>query len=1198
VAGVGPMPAEAEGEAAGEGERREGVAEALPPAREALRLAAPLPVAAPAAVPLGAGARVGSGGEGEATGEAEAREGEGSALARGEAVTLLVDVGERVRYSDREGVLDAAGAAEGDAPRVALPPPPPALAVAPRALRLAPAEAAPEPDAEPTALAVLLAERLIDAVAAPVAAPVGAGEPLREGGAEATWERDSGCEGVAGRLGSALRLPLAQPLAERVGARALAVPLPAAGEAVAAAEALPRPPALLPVGAGAVGVGEGAPEGEAQPLPAAVGEPAAEPRADALSLRLRGGDAEAEAEGAPEREAGASAEAEAEAVEEGDSEGEGEGAREPEGDGDAREEAEGEGEPRGEAEAEGERGGEGEPRGEGEPLRLPSALREGAAGVAVGESAAVADTATVGAAEPLRVALVRAEALPARLAAPLAEAEALALGLADAEPLREGERVGAPEALPVGAPGEGEAPPEAAPRALRLGSGERLPPARLAEAAAEGSGERLGAREADTLRLGAGERLSLGLAEGEPLRRALPLPLRVAGGDAGGDPDAVDELEREALADTVAGRVGRGAAEREGEPLAQPLRAPLAVPPDAVGARVVLREPGGEGEAPRDARKEAEPAALALAAPVGASERDAAGVLERVAVARGEPLPALRLGETEGGSDASGEAEARLGEGRPETETPLGLREWAGVTVRVRVTAGLRVAAVEGATPPAARSRARAPCAALRRWCARGNWAGVAPPQDKRSRRGRNAAHIATDDAARWINAPPPPSVVPPLAHTAAAATAANPRFLKCTADFNIMCLRIKRFSGCLTLLAVLLAWLLALRESCPPAAGSPAALEVASRPPPPATRAAARHPFNATASTAPTSAPAVLECAIPIDVLAPTQRPSPSAYPSLRPPPSGALDAAVAAARGAALRRHSAQCGATFSDLLGNASARLQFCDDYPLAVLGGARAERDGPFFTPRCPSVWFSPGEACDLLAGLNRLILFVGDSIARQLNQGFVNVLTGSYTHGGVPKFSFPEAEICRCDDAFKYDCRERTYANYNGPGDLICPKWVGRNYVAQQMRLHSVDYFKEHFVEVEGTMTIGGANYGGSVIVLNLGLHENLDAAYLMAEVYASYARSPAESQRARTAALHAHPNVHPLNHRPPNPNPTGAHDRHREAAGRRARDLRGAAHAGRVAEAGSVPHRPGRERGDQLQRAAAEVLQGPRRGGA
>jgi hypothetical protein len=125
-------------------------------------------------------------------------------------------------------------------------------------------------------------------------------------------------------------------------------------------------------------------------------------------------------------------------------------------------------------------------------------------------------------------------------------------------------------------------------------------------------------------------------------------------------------------------------------------------------------------------------------------------------------------------------------------------------------------------------------------------------------------------------------------------------------------------------------------------------------------------------------------------------------------------------------------------SQQLGNASARLLPCDDFPRAVEGGSRAGRDGPFFTAGCPAVWFTPSEACDFLQGLNKLILFVGDSIARQVQQGLFTALTGSYTHGGVPKFSFPDAEVCRCDDAYKFPCREKTFANYMGPGHCACP----------------------------------------------------------------------------------------------------------------------------------------------------------------
>jgi hypothetical protein len=320
---------------------------------------------------------------------------------------------------------------------------------------------------------------------------------------------------------------------------------------------------------------------------------------------------------------------------------------------------------------------------------------------------------------------------------------------------------------------------------------------------------------------------------------------------------------------------------------------------------------------------------------------------------------------------------------------------------------------------------------------------------------------------------------------------------------------RIKRYSGALALLSALLAWGLHLQEPrCSGAAGTlprgqgKAAVDGAATSRPSGAALPARN-FSSFSSPlpAPSTVPAVLECQLPPDVLAPTTRASPSAQPSMRAAPVGAVDALAAASRAASLARQTAQCGYVVSGQLGNASARLLPCDDYPRAVEGGFREGRDGPFFTPQCPSVWFTPSEACDLLQGLNKLILFVGDSIARQVQQGLFTALTGSYTHGGVPKFSFPEAEVCRCDDAYKFDCRQKTFANYMGPGHLVCPKWVERGYVGTLMNLHEANYFNEHIGEVHGVMTVGAESYSGSVIVLNLGLHDNLDAAYLMKEVY-------------------------------------------------------------------------------------------------
>ena len=105
-----------------------------------------------------------------------------------------------------------------------------------------------------------------------------------------------------------------------------------------------------------------------------------------------------------------------------------------------------------------------------------------------------------------------------------------------------------------------------------------------------------------------------------------------------------------------------------------------------------------------------------------------------------------------------------------------------------------------------------------------------------------------------------------------------------------------------------------------------------------------------------------------------------------------------------------------------------------------------------------------------------------------------------THGGVPKFSFEEAKKCKCEDAFKYACRESTYASYMGPGDLVCPTWTRGPLVGSGMRLHTADYFKEHDSEVHGFMVVGGQMFSGSVVVLGVGLHENLDANIVIRDV--------------------------------------------------------------------------------------------------
>ena len=103
---------------------------------------------------------------------------------------------------------------------------------------------------------------------------------------------------------------------------------------------------------------------------------------------------------------------------------------------------------------------------------------------------------------------------------------------------------------------------------------------------------------------------------------------------------------------------------------------------------------------------------------------------------------------------------------------------------------------------------------------------------------------------------------------------------------------------------------------------------------------------------------------------------------------------------------------------------------------------------------------------------------------------------------MPKFSFEEAQgECTCDVGYHFPCRSKTYAQYTGPAHLVCPKWRD-TYVGTHLSLHDAEYFREHDAEVYGVMRVGdGESYRGSVIVLGLGLHDALDAPFLIRDVY-------------------------------------------------------------------------------------------------
>ena len=269
--------------------------------------------------------------------------------------------------------------------------------------------------------------------------------------------------------------------------------------------------------------------------------------------------------------------------------------------------------------------------------------------------------------------------------------------------------------------------------------------------------------------------------------------------------------------------------------------------------------------------------------------------------------------------------------------------------------------------------------------------------------------------------------------------------------------------------------------------------------------------------------------CDIPASALEPpkTFSHTPSALPSLRAAPMGKLDAALTIARASRLVRETTQCNQTFSNSLLNASPRLLPCDDFSRAMREGQRASIDSPFELKGCRGVWFTPTEACDVIEAQDRMILFVGDSILRQMLQSLFVVLSGHYTSGGVPMMAtvakamamatatsvpdnnnnnnvtrvlLPNME-CACEAGLAYHCREKTFGDWVGPLHWVCPKWGKRRYIHPVLHYVNSGDFRDNWDSIVNALEWGEQIFSGTTLVLNVALHNHLDAEELAEKVY-------------------------------------------------------------------------------------------------
>ena len=238
----------------------------------------------------------------------------------------------------------------------------------------------------------------------------------------------------------------------------------------------------------------------------------------------------------------------------------------------------------------------------------------------------------------------------------------------------------------------------------------------------------------------------------------------------------------------------------------------------------------------------------------------------------------------------------------------------------------------------------------------------------------------------------------------------------------------------------------------------------------------------------------------------------SPTPLPTLRAAPAALGDAAFAAARAARQARETAQCNQTFSALLADAAPRLIHCADFARAVRGGRRERPDGPFrLAPPCRALFFSPAEACDLLQAQGRLVILAGDSLMRHLQQGLFMALSGSFWAGGVPpeaaayarNVSLPPDASCTCERGFSYACREETFAYWTGPAHWVCPKWGTQRYLHPVLTLSTAADFDpgEGWDALSSGLDWGEQLFEGTTLVINVGLHDNLDARHVAENVY-------------------------------------------------------------------------------------------------
>ena len=211
-------------------------------------------------------------------------------------------------------------------------------------------------------------------------------------------------------------------------------------------------------------------------------------------------------------------------------------------------------------------------------------------------------------------------------------------------------------------------------------------------------------------------------------------------------------------------------------------------------------------------------------------------------------------------------------------------------------------------------------------------------------------------------------------------------------------------------------------------------------------------------------------------------------------------------------------ECGRNFRYAALTADV-LPYCQDTLASLRYGYHPYFNSPFSPYNkdkdeyCTFHWYNPDEVCNIIQQSGRYISFIGDSFMRHIGQSFYILMSNNYKNGGMLLDKMPSDDLkehCICDVQYYENtgpvkCRFYSAAGYTGNQSIYCPNWYNKNisYLGHDLGWYHgtiFEQYKESF-EKDVIQYIQNNYHGKGLILVNIGLHNNLLSSVVFPQVY-------------------------------------------------------------------------------------------------